>query len=269
MRRFATIALIVWVWAASAHAQSALTPADSLDRAIASVLYPSITTELDGKPLSYKTHFAKGLRDGAADTTLIAYAKAILIGAQMQDWVDNALYGEKLGADRTNIINHLCSYIEGATPSMTPEAAQDYIRGVMMNSFEDESQAEKADPEAESAFLAAAAATEGAIVTPDSVVIITETAGTGATPAPGSTAVVIYTASLSDGSVFDETGGNAVRLAYDSLVPGMQQGLSAMRAGGKARIYIPAAVGYGAEGYPGVIPGGAVLLFDLELKDVQ
>lgn len=79
MRRFAAIAIIVWVWVISAHAQSALNPSDSLDRAIASVLYPSITTELDGKSQAYKSVFAKGLRDGAADSTLIAYAKAILI----------------------------------------------------------------------------------------------------------------------------------------------------------------------------------------------
>lgn len=269
MRRFATIAITVWVWVMSAHAQSALTPADSIDSAIASMMLPSIKTELDGKTPAYRSNFIKGLRDGAADSTLIAYAKAILIGSQMQEWIDSALYGDRLGADRANIIGHLCTYIESGKSAMAPESAQEYIQQKILDAFDIGSLEVKADPQKEAAFLAKAAATEGAVMTPDSVIVISQKEGTGRVPVPGSIVIVTYTGSLSDGGVFDETGGKPVRLEYDSLVPGMQQGLSEMRAGGKAKIYIPASAGYGDEGFPGVIPGGYALLFEIELNDVQ
>ena len=42
-----------------------------------------------------------------------------------------------------------------------------------------------------------------------------------------------------------------------------------MKAGGKARLVCPSDIAYGDEGRPPVIPGGATLVFEVELLEVK
>ena len=66
----------------------------------------------------------------------------------------------------------------------------------------------------------------------------------------------------SDGSEFD--AGKAAKFKVTRVVPGFTQGLKLMQPGGKYRLCIPAALGYGAEGY-GSVPGNADLVFEVEM----
>ncbi len=89
--------------------------------------------------------------------------------------------------------------------------------------------------------------------------------GTGAAPVDGQVVLVDYRGTLPDGTQFD--AGNRVVLPVDRLIPGFTQGLKAMRVGGRYRLTIPAALGYG-DRPAGPIPPGSTLLFDVTLHDV-
>lgn len=57
-------------------------------------------------------------------------------------------------------------------------------------------------------------------------------------------------------------------LGAGHVIRGWDEGVQGMKVGGKRQLIIPADLGYGARGAGGVIPGGATLLFEVELLGV-
>jgi FKBP-type peptidyl-prolyl cis-trans isomerase len=53
------------------------------------------------------------------------------------------------------------------------------------------------------------------------------------------------------------------------VIPGFSKGTTGMRVGGRRQVIIPAADGYGDQGSPPVIPGGATLIFVIDLVQVS
>lgn len=94
------------------------------------------------------------------------------------------------------------------------------------------------------------------------------TQGTGPQPTINSSIIVNYKGYLVDGTVFDQskTGGFPTKLT--NVIVGWQQGLPYFKKGGKGKLFIPSALGYGTTAQ-GTIPASSVLIFDIELLDVQ
>jgi FKBP-type peptidyl-prolyl cis-trans isomerase len=72
-----------------------------------------------------------------------------------------------------------------------------------------------------------------------------------------------FDSSVDAGTPFDFTIGNR------EVIKGWEEGVAGMKVGGKRQLRIPAALAYGADGYPPVIPPNATLIFDIKLLGVQ
>lgn len=94
--------------------------------------------------------------------------------------------------------------------------------------------------------------------------------GTGEFPKENSTVKVLYTGKLIDGTVFDSTDkvGKPAEFNLQGVIPGFREGLQKVAKGGKARLYIPAKLGYGTQQLPG-IPANSTLIFDVEIVDID
>ncbi|BBN03934.1 peptidylprolyl isomerase [Marchantia polymorpha subsp. ruderalis] len=83
---------------------------------------------------------------------------------------------------------------------------------------------------------------------------------------------VHYRGTLVDGTEFDSSYGRApfdFKLGQGSVIKGWDQGLLGMCLGEKRKLKIPSKLGYGDNGSPPKIPGGATLVFDTELVGVN
>ena len=58
-------------------------------------------------------------------------------------------------------------------------------------------------------------------------------------------------------------------LGVEFVIPGWDQGLVGMCIGGKRRLTIPSALGYGAGGMGSLIPPHAILIFEIELLEIS
>ncbi len=81
-----------------------------------------------------------------------------------------------------------------------------------------------------------------------------------------------YKGYLVDGKVFDQSAGRGpLDFTTDGrqMIPGYDIMVQDMKLGEKRTIVIPSDLAYGDQGYPGVIPGGAYIAFDIELVKIQ
>jgi FKBP-type peptidyl-prolyl cis-trans isomerase len=127
---------------------------------------------------------------------------------------------------------------------------------------------------ADKAPSATSGATEGQERTlPGGLKVTDVKVGSGPMAESGSTVAVHYTGWLMDGTKFDSSldrGSPIVfQLGAGRVIKGWEEGIKGMRVGGKRKLTIPSSMGYGAQGYPPVIPPDATLQFDVELMDVK
>lgn len=94
--------------------------------------------------------------------------------------------------------------------------------------------------------------------------------GNGAQPSIADTVKAHYRGALLDGKEFDSSfrRNQPFTAPLRSLIKGWQIAIPKMKEGSHWRLWIPSDLAYGDRGAGGDIPGGATLLFEVELLQI-
>lgn len=200
--------------------------------------------------------------DGLSNQTdSLSYALGVSIGESLKDQ----------GVDELNY-DMMAQGMEAQFADasiMTAEDADGFIRGV----FNEMRLAKEEEAKAEGlAWLEENKGKEG-VQTSDSGLqykILQE--GNGTSPTASDQVTVHYEGRLIDGTVFDSSyeRGEPATFPLSGVIPGWTEGLQYLSEGGKAELYIPSDLGYGARPAPGgKIPAHSTLIFTVELISVN
>jgi FKBP-type peptidyl-prolyl cis-trans isomerase FklB len=120
------------------------------------------------------------------------------------------------------------------------------------------------------AFLEANKGNDGVVELPGGLQYMVIKEGTGAIPLITDTVKAHYKGALLDGKEFDNSfkRGQPFSAPLRSLIKGWQIALPLMKEGSHWRLWIPSDLAYGDRGAGSDIPGGATLLFEVELISI-
>lgn len=116
-------------------------------------------------------------------------------------------------------------------------------------------------------YLDKVAAQPGAVKMPSGLIYRELRPGSGASPTATDLVTVNYRGTLVDGTEFDSSykRNEPAQFPLNRVIPCWTEGVQKMKVGGKSELVCPASIAYGEQGSPPVIPGGATLIFDIEL----
>lgn len=119
-------------------------------------------------------------------------------------------------------------------------------------------------------FLAKKAGEPGAQKTESGLIFREIKAGTGDSPQATDRVKVHYHGKLRTGEVFDSSvdRGEPATFPLNQVIPCWTEGVQKLKVGGKAELTCPAKIAYGDQGRPPKIPGGAPLVFEVELIEI-
>ena len=212
--------------------------------ALASLLAPGLSRAQASKGEDDKTFYALGVIAAKSFETFKLTPKEL---EQVKKGLTDALTGQKLKVD-------MATY---------EPKVQELARKRMAVAAE-------ANKAAAKGYLDKAAAEKGAERTASGMVYTSLKEGTGESPKTTDTVKVNYEGKLTDGKVFDSSykRGQPVEFPLNQVIPCWTEGVQKMKVGGKARLVCPSGIAYGDAGRPPVIPGGATLVFEVELLEV-
>lgn len=205
---------------------------------------------------------------GAAGTVDKAKASYV-VGWEIASQVPPIMRDE---LDPTAVANAVKAALSGQKPTMA-EAEAKQVHEAFMAKIQAKYQAEMTKLAAKNkaegdAFLAKNKTAAGVKTTASGLQYQVVSQGTGARPGPNDTVEINYTGSFVDGQVFDASakhpGGGAAKIPLAGVIPGFREGLQLMQVGGHYKLFIPAALAYGAEPQP-PMPPNATLIFDVTL----
>jgi FKBP-type peptidyl-prolyl cis-trans isomerase len=192
------------------------------------------------------------------DKTL--YALGLAIGENLKDFKLTA-------AELTFVSAGVSDVVLGKEPKVD---IQTYGPKIQSLAQERTAAAATAEKTAAGTFLAQMAKETGAQRSASGMIYIPITAGAGANPTAASTVRVHYHGTLRDGTVFDSSveRGEPISFPLNGVIPCWTEGVQLMKVGGKAKLVCPSDTAYGDQG-SGPIPGGATLVFEVELLAIE
>ncbi len=95
---------------------------------------------------------------------------------------------------------------------------------------------------------------------------VIEKEGIGEHPNSHSDVTVNYKGYYTNEQVFDQ--GDNISFNLQQVIAGWTEGITYIKEGGTGMLLIPSKLGYGYNDYKG-IPGGSVLIFDIDLLDIK
>ncbi|MEN8964936.1 MAG: FKBP-type peptidyl-prolyl cis-trans isomerase [Polaribacter sp.] len=97
---------------------------------------------------------------------------------------------------------------------------------------------------------------------------VIENEGSGEKPTSTSNVTVAYKGYFLNGTIFDKSNSSGVSFNLQQVIKGWTEGITYFKEGGNGILIIPSNLGYGNNGRRS-IPGGAVLVFDINLISVN
>jgi len=231
-------------------------------------------TQATGRALMQAIGARKGQPPGtvpAATPGLSGEKVGLLVGSD----VGRSLAPVASEIDIPTFMQAMRTVLDGGKPLLSDEEAN-AVRAAFTQRMQAKMQAQAAQlggkNQAEGdAFLAKNKAVTGVHVTPSGLQYMVLRQGAGPRPMPTDRVRVNYRGALLDGSVFDSSydRGQPAEFALDEVIRGWTEGVGMMPVGSKYRFWIPANLGYGAQGTPGgPIGPNAALTFDVELMAI-
>jgi FKBP-type peptidyl-prolyl cis-trans isomerase FkpA len=192
------------------------------------------------------------------DKTL--YALGIAIGNNIRDF-------NLTPAELALVTAGLGDASQGKQPKVDFEAYAPRIQDLAQERMSAKATVEK---QASGAFLEKMSKEAGAVRSASGLIYIPVIAGTGASPTADNTVKVHYHGTLRDGTVFDSSvqRNEPISFPLSGVIPCWTEGVQKMKVGGKAKLVCPSDTAYG-DGGQGPIPGGAALLFEVELLAIE
>lgn len=154
-----------------------------------------------------------------------------------------------------------------AKPKADPEERQEAINKLVQVRTNAVAEKEKA---ASKDFLAKAAQEKGAQKTASGLVIKVLRPGNGPSPKETDKVKVNYEGRLINGNVFDSSykRGQPAEFPLNGVIKCWTEGVQKMQVGEEAQLVCPSDIAYGDHGHPPTIPGGATLIFKVELLGI-
>lgn len=184
--------------------------------------------------------------------------------------LEGASYYKSQGVTSVNsaLIKKAFDDVYGKKPLLlTPEQSTMTIQNKLMEFMKNKNAGAKEEGRK---FLADNKKRTGVVELPSGLQYEIVVKGTGPIPKATDTVKANYALSLINGQELQSSfkTGQPLVIPVNRVIPGWIEALQLMPVGSRWKLYIPSNLGYGDRGAGDAIPGGATLIFDIELLDI-